>query len=371
MMTNMNASIILAAGYSSRMGVFKALLPLGEETIADRIISLCLQNSLDTYLVTGWKGNELKSGIKHSNVIFVENPDYNKGMFSSVKMGVSHLKTGYQGFIIWPVDIPLISDATIKTILAAAALHPQKIIYPVFKKRRGHPPYIPTGIIPEILKQSCNIRLKDILEVHSKDALEIKVADQNILLDIDSPEDYQQALRRIHNSGVPSKEECDAILSDICLVSPEIRRHAIKVTEVACKIGNAVLKTGKVVDLDIIYSASLLHDIAKGRPKHDLTGGQILKDLGFEKTAEAMSTHSDLPEENQNVSLETKIVFLADKLVKGENMVSLDERYLVYNRLFEVTPEIDIKIQQRKMRAVKVKREIETLLGYPIENMFN
>lgn len=367
MKTNLYASIILAAGYSSRMGNFKPLLPIGEDTIADRTISLCLQNNVDTYLVSGWNRIKLKNSIKNHNVVFLENPDFKKGMFSSIKVGVSHLKTGYQGFIILPVDIPLIRPETIKQLIINGSLHPGKIIYPVFNKRRGHPPLIPTTLITEILNQNISSSLRDILDKHKEDVLEIKVADQNILFDIDSPKDYQLALQRFHSYDIPSKEECEAILSDICLVSPEIRRHGMKVAEVAYKIGKAILKSGIPVDMDIIYAAALLHDIGKGKAKHDVAGGEILRGLGFSKIAYIVTVHSDLPEENSDISLETKIVFLADKLVKGETIVSLDERYLNSNRPFIITPEIEVKIQQRKLRAIKVKQEIEILLGHPLE----
>jgi molybdenum cofactor cytidylyltransferase len=366
---NLYASIILAGGYSSRMTRFKPLLHIGDETVADRVISLFLQNDVDTYLVTGWNASKLEAGIKSRDARIIHNPDYDKGMFSTIKIGVSHLKAGYKGFFILPVDIPLVRTSTVKTILSAATLYPDKIIYPVFNKFRGHPPVIPASLIPVILNQNIDSNLKDILKKYKENELEVKVADQNILLDIDSPEDYQAALRRFQKYDIPSEEECEYILSDICMVSPERRRHCIKVSELACKIGNELLKAGRELDPDIIHAATLLHDIAKGKPKHDLAGGQILRDLGFEKVAELISIHSDIPEDNSNISLETKIVFLADKLVKGDTIVSLDERYLTSDRPFTVTPEIEAIIHQRKLRAVKVKQEIESLLGYPLEKI--
>jgi molybdenum cofactor cytidylyltransferase len=369
MKTKLYASIILAGGYSSRMGKFKPLLTIGEETIVDRIISIFLQNDVETYLITGWNGSELKTGVKHGNVIILENPDFKKGMFSTLKIGVSHLKTSYQGFFVLPVDVPLVRSSTIKQLLTAAALYPDKIIYPVFNQSRGHPPLIPASLIPEILNQKTDSSLRDILDKYKENILEVKVADQNVLFDIDSPQDYQLALQRFQSYGVPCENECEAILSDICAVSPEVHRHGLKTSEVACKIGEALLKSGKSTNLVIIQRAALLHDIAKGKPKHDLAGGQILRNLGFGKIAEVVSTHSDLPEDNSNISLETKIVYLADKLVKGETIVSLDERYLTSNRPFEVTPQIEAQILQRKFRAIKVKTEIENLLGYPVESI--
>ena len=71
----------------------------------------------------------------------------------------------------------------------------------------------------------------------------------------------------------------------------------------------------------------MLHDIAKGQRKHDIAGGKILRELGFGKVGDIVAVHSDLAGGNTRLSLETKIVYLADKLVEGERLVSLEERY--------------------------------------------
>ena len=48
-------------------------------------------------------------------------------------------------------------------------------------------------------------------------------------------------------------------------------------------------------------------------------------------------------------------------------MVSLDKRYRTRDRRFAVSPEIEAKILQRKARALKVKRNLEQILGYTLD----
>ena len=72
-------------------------------------------------------------------------------------------------------------------------------------------------------------------------------------------------------------------------------------------------------------------------------------------------------EGNSELSLEAKVVFLTDKLVEGERLVSIEERYRVVNRRHGLTPEISNKINERLVYALKVKEEIESLLGHPLE----
>jgi CTP:molybdopterin cytidylyltransferase MocA len=113
------AAIVLAAGFSRRMQQFKPLLPLGGETITDRLIHTFLQNGIEVVVVTGYRQDELRAGIKTQNVRMVENPDYLRGMFTSVQTGLrhlNHLNMDYEAVFIAPVDIPLLRPFTIRRL---------------------------------------------------------------------------------------------------------------------------------------------------------------------------------------------------------------------------------------------------------------
>ena len=363
------AAIILAAGFSSRMQQFKPLLAVGEETITDRVISIFLQNRIEVFLVVGWQKNEVRAGINNLNIMVVENPDYRQGMFTSIQAGLRHLNPGLEAFFIMPVDIPLVRPSTIKRLLNSAKEHPDKIIYPVFGKLRGHPPLIPSGMIPTIMQWKKPGGLKAILDLHEEIALEVKVPDSNVLLDIDTPEDYKILLERFQHYAVPSVEECEVILSDVCAVTPEVRRHCTQVSKVACAIGEALLQSGKNPDLEVIRAAAMLHDIAKGQMEHDSVGGQMLREMGFSKIGDIVAMHTDLPKGNIDLSLESKLVYLADKLVKGETLVSIEERFQSSNHLFGLIPEIASNISRRNSDALNIKHEIEHLLGSSLETV--
>lgn len=74
--------------------------------------------------------------------------------------------------------------------------NPGKIIYPTYDGKRGHPPLIPSRLLPGILGWRKNGGLKAVLKSYEKLALEVPVPDSFILLDIDAPEDYQELLKR-------------------------------------------------------------------------------------------------------------------------------------------------------------------------------
>jgi hypothetical protein len=158
-------------------------------------------------------------------------------------------------------------------------------------------------------------------------------------------------------------------LSDICKVPPDKIRHGVKVAQVAVAIGKALDTAGHRVDIEAVRTASILHDVAKGQRQHDIAGGKILRELGFGKVGDIVAVHSDLAGGNTSLSLEFKVVYLADKLVEGESLVSLEERYDSSKRRFGVTPEIQAAIDGRLKVAQGVKRDLETLLGRDLESI--
>lgn len=190
------AAIVLAGGLSTRMKQFKPLLPLGGGTVTDRVIDTFLEAGADVYLVAGYRRDDIAAGIKKREITIVYNPDYEKGMFSSIQAGVRRLPPGYRAFFILPVDIPLVQPATIRRLMQAAGENPGKIIYPVHNGKRGHPPLIPQELARDILEWGKGGGLKAVLRSKERLALEVPVADRYVLFDIDTPEDYAALLER-------------------------------------------------------------------------------------------------------------------------------------------------------------------------------
>jgi molybdenum cofactor cytidylyltransferase len=357
------AAVILAAGYSSRMQEFKPLLPIGDRTIADSVISLFQDNDVDVILVTGWRKKELVDGIRSSNFSIVENPDFEKGMLSSVQTGVSRLQPGHQSFFIMPVDIPLVRESTIRRLLDTAETYPDRIIYPVFDSQHGHPTLITSSLAPEILNWQGEGGLDTILATHHDLDMDVLVPDENILLDADSREDYLRMLDRYKRMEIPSEKECEALL-DIAGTADNIRRHCRKVAEVAVVIAEAAAAAGETVDTDLVRAASVLHDIAKASSEHDIEGGRMLANFGFGKTGHIVSLHTDIFGEGEKPSLEAMIVYLADKYIRDEEPVSIEERYSSAEIKYGSIPGVYEKIQCYKNDAVKVKEHIEKIMRY-------
>ena len=362
------AAVILAAGLSSRMGgTPKPLLKLGSGTIADHVLDTFLNNHVDVYLVVGHRRDEVVTSLKASDVTVVENKDYERGMFTSVQAGTGKLPPGHKWFFVLPVDIPLIREATVARLMKEAARRPGAIIYPVFAGRRGHPVLVPSRLIQPILQWSGDGGLRAVLR-REKNTVEVAVPDAGVVFDVDSPEDYRELTDRFARIDTPTALECEVVMNDVCSVQPSVREHCLKVAEVADRICAALMSAGSRVDRESVRAAATLHDVAKGQPDHDSNGAELLRDLGFDGIARMVAVHTDLAGQ-LNPSLEAKVVFLADKLVMGTQLVTVEERYERSRRKYSATPEIGAAIAERRDRALEIKRELEAILGRSLEDV--
>jgi len=360
------AAIVLAGGLSTRMKQFKPLLPLGDGTVTDRVIDTFLVAGADVFLVAGYRHDDIVASIKKRDITIVYNPGYEQGMFSSIQAGVRRLSPQYQAFFILPVDIPLARPATIRRLIQAAEKNPGRIIYPVFGGKRGHPPLIPAGLAGEILRWVKTGGLKAVLKTKERMALEVPVADSFILYDIDTPQDYKELLERFKRYEVPSGEECRALI-DIHKMTPEKIRHSRKVADVSSAIGQALNTSGYAIDMEIIHMAAMLHDIGKGQRKHDIVGGEILREQGFGEVGDIVAVHSDLAGGDKGLPLEHKVVYLADKFVAGVKLVSLEGRY----HHPDFPPEAQARVKERLNVALEIKHELESLIGAPLESVIS
>ncbi len=206
MVKNDNISaIILAAGLSARMGRFKPLMELGDQTVTERVISVFGSTGIgDICVVIGHRASEMRDMLVSCGVRIEENRDYQSGMYSSVVTGVKSLPSDCRAFLIHPVDIPLIRPQTVSRVLSAYHETSGKIFYPTFDGRRGHPPLVDAALKQTILDGNGKGGLRALLARHNTLAVDVPVMDEAILFDFDTPKDYHFMLTWLANEDIPT-----------------------------------------------------------------------------------------------------------------------------------------------------------------------
>jgi len=189
--------MILAAGESTRMGKPKLLLPFGNETIIETIINQVTLAKVDKTLVvlgSGWE--KIKDKIKKFHLKTTVNPNFKKGMLSSVQWGFKALPEKTRAVLVVLGDQPAISTAIIDKIIDAYQKTSKGIVLPVYKGERGHPVLIDLKYKGEVESLSHKIGLRGLVYSHPEDIMEVKVESPSILQDIDYLEDYQKELSK-------------------------------------------------------------------------------------------------------------------------------------------------------------------------------
>jgi molybdenum cofactor cytidylyltransferase len=188
------AALIPAAGRSSRMGAMKPLLPLGRDTLLSRIIGLFRAAAIsDILVVLGHEAESFIPFLQKQGVRWVINPDYDRGMFSSVQTGVSSLNPACRAFFLMPADVPLVRPETLKTLINVYHEAKGDVYRPCYRGKRGHPPLITANLIAPILDFAEQGGLRALLARYERTSLDVACEDPGILIDLDTPEDLKKA----------------------------------------------------------------------------------------------------------------------------------------------------------------------------------
>ncbi len=192
------AAVVLAAGYSSRMGSLKPLLPMGDRTVIETVIGTFQQAGIyDIYIVVGHEHEKILPVLEGQNIAVVYNREYKKGMFTSVQAGIRCLQSHEtEAFFLLPADYALIQVETLRKLAAAYRENDAMVVYPCHRGQRGHPPLLSTVLISEIMDYHGQGGLRKLLDRHESEALDLAVEDEGILLDMDTREDYRYCLEK-------------------------------------------------------------------------------------------------------------------------------------------------------------------------------
>lgn len=195
------AGIVLAAGYSSRMGRFKPLLPLGPYTVVETAVRALRDGGVgEIVVVSGYRAERLRPELERMGVGEAHNAAFDRGMYSSVQAGVAALRGGVGAFFLLPCDVPLAGAETVRLLAEAwAEAGDPDVCCPVHGGRRGHPPLISGRLIPEILGEEPDGGLRALLGRY--EAIHVDTPVRGAVMDLDTPEAYEALLEELRVSG--------------------------------------------------------------------------------------------------------------------------------------------------------------------------
>ena len=192
------AVVVLAAGFSGRMGMLKAALAFDDKTtFAEKIAQTFLDAGVGKVVfVLNSKGMNLlkKSSFlsKEKKVTFVLNPFPEKERFFSVKTGMKKL-TGFQAVFLHNVDNPFVCKTTISKL--TNCLQPDSFVIPRYAGRGGHPILLSQKIVRDLaFSREETINLRVFLSKYSP--VFCPVHDEQIRVNINTAEEYARYFGR-------------------------------------------------------------------------------------------------------------------------------------------------------------------------------
>ena len=190
--------VVLAAGESRRMGRPKQLLPFGEQTVLERVVDTLLTAGVgEVIVVLGHLADRVRAVLGDRSVKVVVNEAYREGMLSSVKCGVRAISATSDAVLFALGDQPHIESTVVSEVMHAYRAGDAGIVIPRYGGKKGHPIVINLPRYREaILSLPEHVGLNALMQEHADDMRFIDVPTEDILRDIDVPEDYTRELAR-------------------------------------------------------------------------------------------------------------------------------------------------------------------------------
>lgn len=180
--------VVLAAGRSTRAGTNKMLLDLDGQSLIAKCVAGLSGPCKRVIVVGGHRFDELKHALEgYPAIELVFNKLYDQGMYSSVREGLRH-STAERVFVT-PGDCPLIGRRIYEEML----LMESDLAVPVYNGRTGHPVLMKRRVVQELLMDSHCGTLREFIRVKGYDPY--SAPGPEVLVDLDTPEDYQSVLK--------------------------------------------------------------------------------------------------------------------------------------------------------------------------------
>lgn len=213
------SAVLLAAGASTRFGSPKMLAPVppdGRPMLAHVIDTWRGAGFAEIVVVLGSRAAEIREKTEEDILRmsksgrgagarderfdagdgapcrFVDNLDWESGMFSSVRRGLAAASPASTHVALSPADLPFLRESSLRTILEATNLpeaDSRTLLAPVCGLRRGHPLLIPAFLVARVLSWPPDSRLNRLFAEPDVKVLSLEGFDESVLLDVDRPSD--------------------------------------------------------------------------------------------------------------------------------------------------------------------------------------
>ena len=206
--------LILAGGRSSRMGSPKPLLPVGRKdtflTLLIRTLYAAGINEVFVVLSVDGPLDAIRSVLRELpySVRIIENPNPQNGQLSSLQCGLNEMdRPGVDAILTTLVDLPLVSQTTVRTLLDTYTRSRAPIVRPSRpdESAHGHPVIFDKMLFNELRLASVKTGAKPIVRSYESEIVNVSVEDEGAFRDIDTPADYERIFGRSLSEAIATR----------------------------------------------------------------------------------------------------------------------------------------------------------------------
>ena len=130
----------------------------------------------------------------------VLNPDFRKGMSTSIKKALLKINTQEaEGFFLILGDQPSINPSILFKMILVFTPGKKEIVVPFYKDKRGNPVLFDICWKDELMAVTGDVGGRILIKAHPERIKRFKISDESIFLDIDREEDYEK-MKTIFNA---------------------------------------------------------------------------------------------------------------------------------------------------------------------------
>ena len=188
--------LIPAAGKSRRMGMPKLLLRLGDMTVLEHVVVAVRSAGVNDLLVVVAPGaDELAQLAETAGAHVLRLDEDTPDMRATCLHGLTWIERHFQptdddSWLLLPADHPTVRSGVVRTILTTAT--GKTIVVPTYQGRRGHPTLLRWSHVASLRALPPDRGLNTFIREHVREMLELDWPSDEILRDLDTPEDYQR-----------------------------------------------------------------------------------------------------------------------------------------------------------------------------------
>ena len=197
-------ALILAAGSSTRMGAKNKLLAnvIGKPMITHVVDAIGQSMVNSAVVVTGYERDQIENVLSQHNISFVYNENFKAGLSESLKVGLKEIPDDVDGVLICLGDMPLLTSTIIDNLIKAFdPIEGRSICVPINGRKRGNPVLWDKSYLTEMTEIVGDVGAKKLLEKYSDHVFEVSFEEDNVLIDVDTPDLLKSLNERLSKEG--------------------------------------------------------------------------------------------------------------------------------------------------------------------------